>query len=76
VTLVTDDMGVARSSHTQEYLKAVEEQDLDYPTVKRMVRNSIEYAFADSATKARLKSDLESALTAFERLQSARAPKS
>ncbi|OLC48252.1 MAG: hypothetical protein AUH43_09900 [Acidobacteria bacterium 13_1_40CM_65_14] len=76
VTLVTDDMGVARSSHTQEYLKAVEEQDLDYPTLKRMVRNSIEYAFADSATKARLKSDLESALTAFERLQSARAPKS
>jgi adenosine deaminase len=76
VALVTDDMGVARSSHTQEFVKAVEEHDLDYPTLKRMVRNSIDYGFADAATKTRLKADLEAALTAFERRQSARVPKS
>jgi hypothetical protein len=76
VALVTDDMGVARSSHTQEFVKAAEEHDLDYPTLKRMVRNSIDYGFADAATKTRLKADLEAALTAFERRQSARVPKS
>jgi len=76
VALATDDMGVARSSHTQEFLKAVEEHDLDYPTLKRIVRNSIEYAFVDTATKARLKSDLDRAFAAFERRQSTRTPKS
>ena len=71
VALVTDDMGVARSDHTHEFLKAVEEQDLDYPTLKRLVRNSIEHAFADPATKTRLKSDLEALFSAFERRQAA-----
>ena len=46
-------------------MKAVEEHGLDYPTLKRMVRNSLEYAFADAATKARLKADLEG-VQAFE----------
>jgi adenosine deaminase len=69
VTIATDDMGVSRSSLTDEFMKAVEDHDLDYATVKRMVRNSIEYAFADEATKARLKSDLERAFEAFERRQ-------
>ena len=32
-----------------------------------MVNNSLEYAFADEATKTRLKADLAGALTAFER---------
>jgi len=31
------------------------------------VQNSLEYSFADNATKSRLKADLASALTAFER---------
>jgi hypothetical protein len=68
VAIATDDPGVARSSHTLEFVNAVEEHDLDYPTIKRMVRNSIDYAFADSATKTRLKSDLERSFTAFERM--------
>jgi adenosine deaminase len=76
VALATDDMGVARSSHTHEFVKAVEEHDLDYLTLKRLARNSIDYAFADAATKARLKADLEAALAAFERRQSAGIPKS
>jgi adenosine deaminase len=77
VALVTDDMGVSRSTHTQEFAKAVEDHGLDYPTLKQMVRNSIEYSFVDPATKANLKTDLEAALKAFERQQaepSAEAP--
>jgi hypothetical protein len=66
VALVTDDLGVSRSSHTQEFVKAVEEHNLDYLTLKLMVRNSIEYAFADTETKARLKAELEAAFTGFE----------
>jgi hypothetical protein len=67
VALVTDDAGVSRSTLTLEYRRAVEEQGLDYRMLKRMARNSIEYCFADAATKARLKADLEQALQAFER---------
>ena len=66
VALVTDDMGVSRSTHTQEYMKAVQEQGLDYRTLKRLARNSLAYAFADATTKARLKLDLEKAFSAFE----------
>ena len=66
VALVTDDAGVSRSTHTQEFAKAVEEQGVDYRTLKGMARNSLEFAFADAATKARLKSDLETAFRAFE----------
>ena len=67
VSLVTDDLGVSRSSHTQEFVKAVEEQDLDYATLKRLVRNSLEHAFADPGTKRRLQADLEGAFRSFER---------
>src|SRR4030088_3518562 len=54
VALVTDDAGVSRSTLTLEYKKAVEEQGLDYRTLKRMARNSIEYSFAEPAIKKRL----------------------
>jgi hypothetical protein len=66
IALATDDLGVARTSHTREWVKAVEEHGLDYATIKNMVRNSIEYAFVDAATKARLRRDLEGALRQFE----------
>jgi hypothetical protein len=66
VAISTDDYGVARSSHTLEWLRAVEDQGLDYDTVKRLVRNSIDYAFADAATKSQLKRDLENAFRKFE----------
>lgn len=69
VAIATDDPGVARSSHTQEFLKAVEDQGLDYLTIKRLVRNSLEYAFAEQATKRRLRLELENAFAAFERRQ-------
>ena len=71
VALATDDLGVSRSSHTHEWVRAVEEHGLDYGTIKRMVRNSIEHAFVDAPTKARLKQDLEGAFRQFERRQAA-----
>lgn len=67
VAIVTDDYGVSRSTHTEEFLKAVQEHDLDYLTLKRLARNSLEFSFADVATKTRLTAALESAFTAFER---------
>ena len=73
VAISTDDYGVARSSHTLEWLKAVQEHDLDYLTMKRMVRNSIEYAFADAQTKAQLRQSLDNAFHQFERQQTAAA---
>jgi hypothetical protein len=74
VALTTDDPGVSRSTHTLEWVKAVEEQGLDYGTIKQMVRNSIEYAFVDTATKTRLKQGLDNDFRQFERRQAA-APK-
>jgi adenosine deaminase len=67
VALVTDDAGVARSTMTLEFRKAVEEHALDYRTLKRVVRNSLEYSFADEATKRRLRSGLEESFKVFER---------
>ncbi len=66
VALVTDDAGVSRSTMTQEYRKAVEEQGVDYRTLKRMARDSIDYSFADVPTKARLRTELDTAFAAFE----------
>jgi hypothetical protein len=75
VALVTDDAGVARSSLTLEFRKAVEEQGVDYPALKTMVENSIEYAFAEEATKTRLKSELAASLRAFESRRTVRPPR-
>jgi adenosine deaminase len=77
VALSTDDLGVARSSHTHEWVKAVQEHGLEYPTIKRMVRDSLEYAFLDPPTRARLKQGLARAFSQFEQRQetAARAPR-
>ena len=45
VALATDDEGVARSQLTWEYLRAVESYQLDYATLKRMVRDSLDHSF-------------------------------
>jgi hypothetical protein len=66
VALVTDDPGVSRSTMTLEYRKAVEEQGLDYRTLKRMARNSIAYSFGDQATRTRLTADLDGDFRRFE----------
>jgi hypothetical protein len=66
VALVTDDAGVSRSTLTLEYRKAVEEQGVDYRTLKRMARNSIDYSFADGTTRTKLVAELDAAFRAFE----------
>lgn len=43
--LATDDEGVSRIDLTAEFIKAVEEQGLDYLTLKTMARTSLEHAF-------------------------------
>jgi hypothetical protein len=73
VALVTDDPGVSRSTMTLEYRKAAEEQGVDYRTLKRMAHNSIDYCFADAATKKGLATDLDAAFRAFEARVSAPA---
>ncbi len=66
VTLVTDDEGVARSSLTQEYRRAVEEHGLDYLTLRQVARNSIAYAFVEEPEKQRLLDQLDAAFARFE----------
>jgi adenosine deaminase len=71
VALASDDLGVSRSTHTREWVRAVEEHGLDYATLKRLVRNSIAHAFVDAPTRTRLTQDLEGAFLRFERRQAA-----
>jgi adenosine deaminase len=66
VVLATDDEGVSRTTLTNEYRRAVQEQSLDYPALKGIVRNSIEYSFAEDSVKARLSRELEDAFRKFE----------
>jgi hypothetical protein len=73
VALASDDLGVSRANHTREWVKAVEEHGLDYATLKRMARNSLEYAFVDAVTKTRLLRELDSAFRHFEQRYAAPA---
>ena len=66
VALATDDEGVARSSLTTEFRKAVQEQGIDYRALKRMVRNSIDYSFAEDTVKSRLSRELDESFQQFE----------
>jgi adenosine deaminase len=50
VALSTDDEGVLRTDLTEQYVRAVVVQDLDYVTLKRLSRNALEYAFAPGAS--------------------------
>ena len=45
VALSTDDEGVSRIDLTHEFVRAVTEQHLGYPDLKRMVRTSLEHSF-------------------------------
>ncbi len=45
VALSTDDEGVARSEITREYERAVVDQGIEYPCLKKMVRTGMEHAF-------------------------------
>ncbi len=50
VALATDDEGVSRSEISREYLRAAEDQGLNYLQLKTMARNSLEFAFISGAS--------------------------
>jgi adenosine deaminase len=50
VALATDDPGVSRDDMTNQYVRAVQDQGLDYQTLKRLARNSLEYSFAEGTS--------------------------
>ena len=66
IALATDDEGVSRSTLTLEFRRAVEEQGLDYRTIKAMATNSIAYSFVEDSTKTRLLRELGDAFNRFE----------
>jgi adenosine deaminase len=47
VGLATDDEGVSRSDMTREYLRAAQDQGLDYLVLKKMARTTLEHAFIE-----------------------------
>ena len=50
VSLATDDEAIVRSELTWYFRRAVEGYNVDYHTLKRMVRDSLEYAFLPGAS--------------------------
>jgi adenosine deaminase len=50
VALATDDEGIVRSELTWYFKRAVVGYHVDYPTLKRMVRDSLEHAFVPGAS--------------------------
>ncbi len=50
VALATDDEGVSRSDMNREYLRAIESYNLTYLQLKRMIRDSLDYAFIPGAS--------------------------
>lgn len=66
IALSTDDEGVARIDLSHEYVRAVEEFDLSYADLKKLVYNSLEYAFINDAEKAKLIKDLDARFSEFE----------
>lgn len=45
VVISTDDAGVSRNDLTTEYMRAIEEQHVSYSDLKKLSRDSLEYAF-------------------------------
>jgi adenosine deaminase len=50
VSLATDDEAIVRSQLTWYFRRAVEGYGIDYRTLKRMVRDSLEHAFLPGAS--------------------------
>ena len=66
VVIATDDEGVSRSDMTHEYLRAVEGYGLSYAELKKIVRDSITYSFAEPAMKQKLLEGLDARFKEFE----------
>jgi adenosine deaminase CECR1 len=67
VALSTDDRGMWDSTMSDEFFVAVTEYNLSWDEIKLLSRNSLQHAFVDAATKARLLSTFDERMTKFER---------
>ena len=67
VALSTDDRGMWDSTMSDEFFVAVTEYNLSWDEIKLLSRNSLQYAFVDTATKQRLLSTFDERMTRFER---------
>jgi adenosine deaminase len=47
VALATDDQGIFRTSISDEFVAAVQDQKLDYTSLRQLVRTSLEHAFVE-----------------------------
>jgi adenosine deaminase len=47
VALATDDQGIFRSSITDEFVAAIQDQALDYISLRALARTSLEHAFVE-----------------------------
>lgn len=64
--LSTDDEGVSRIDLTNEYMRAVLEQNLNYRDLKQSAHNSIEYSFLAPADKTAALRELDLRFKKFE----------
>jgi adenosine deaminase CECR1 len=67
VALSTDDRGMWDSTMTDEFYVAVKEFNLTWDEVKKLSRNSLQYAFVSPAVKQRLLENYASRIDKFER---------
>lgn len=68
IVISTDDPGVLRSNHTEQFvLLATRYHQIDYKQIKEFVYNSIKYSFMNGADKDRLQRTLDDRFAAFER---------
>lgn len=67
VSLNTDDAGIFGSDITEEFARAVEAHpDLSWDELKQLARNSLEHAFVEDSTKAKLIQNWQTQMAAFE----------
>jgi adenosine deaminase len=74
VVISTDDAGVSRINMTNEYFRAVDDQGLDYRTLKAIARNALIYSFLDEAQKRSELERFDRAYAEFERSLARRQP--
>ena len=67
VALSTDDRGMWDSTLSDEFFVAVREFDVSWEEIKLLSRNSLRHAFVEPETKARLLTEYERRIAAFER---------
>ena len=75
VVIATDDEGVSRTDLTHEFQRAIATYDLDYATVKKLSRASLEHSFLPAAEKQALLDELGRRFAQFEAKEAAHGSK-